>query len=232
MKKILVCEDEESIRSFLVVILERAGYTVTQAASGEEALEKFDTDPSLDMALLDVMLPGIDGFETCRRLRERSNTLGIMMLTARTQEEEKVNGLQMGADDYVTKPFGTAELTARVDALYRRLTAARPASQVNYLEQIDAGEFSLNLRTRRLLMSGKPVELTQVEYQIIEYFFQHPDIPLSRAEILHAVWGEDYFGDEKIVDVNVRRLRMKIEPDPSNPQHLMTVWGRGYRWKS
>lgn len=232
MKKILVCEDEESIRSFLVVILERAGYTVTQAGSGEEALERFDGDPTLAMALLDVMLPGIDGFETCRRLRERSDTLGIMMLTARTQEEEKVNGLQMGADDYVTKPFGTAELTARVDALYRRLHAARPASPVNYLEQIDAGEFSLNLRTRKLLRAGKPVELTQVEYQIMEYFFQHPDVSLSRADILHAVWGDEYFGDEKIVDVNVRRLRMKIEPDPSNPQHLTTVWGRGYRWKS
>ena len=232
MKKILVCEDEESIRSFLVVILERAGYRVTQVGSGEEALERFAADPELTMALLDVMLPGIDGFETCRRLRAQSNTLGIMMLTARTQEEEKVNGLQMGADDYVTKPFGTAELTARVDALYRRLTAARPQSPVSYLEQIESGEFTLNLRSRRLLRRGEPVELTQVEYQIIEYFFQHPDTPLTRADILRAVWGDEYYGDDKIVDVNIRRLRMKIEPDPSSPQHLTTVWGRGYRWKA
>ena len=119
-----------------------------------------------------------------------------------------------------------------MDALYRRLTAARPQSPVSYLEQIESGEFTLNLRSRRLLRRGEPVELTQVEYQIIEYFFQHPDTPLTRADILRAVWGDEYYGDDKIVDVNIRRLRMKIEPDPSSPQHLTTVWGRGYRWKA
>ena len=208
MKKILVCEDEESIRSFVVINLERAGYTVVQAGSGEEALSCYTADPQIDIALLDVMLPGIDGFETCSRLRTMSDTMGIVMLTARTQETEKVNGLQMGADDYVTKPFGTAELIARVDALYRRLETARRQS---------GGQ-------------PEPVDLTQLEYQIMEFFFLHPDRTHARADILHAIWGEGYFGDEKVVDVNVRRLRMKIEDDPSAPRHLLTVWGMGYRW--
>lgn len=228
MKKILVCEDEESIRSFVVINLQRAGYQVTQAASGEEALAAYQADPAIQMALLDVMMPGIDGFETCRRLRRMSSTLGIIMLTARTQESEKVNGLQNGADDYVTKPFSTVELIARVDALYRRLSAAQP--EVSYLERVVSGEFTLDLRTRRLLRGDTPVELTQVEYQIMEFFFQNPGKPLGRGDILRAVWGEDYYGDEKIVDVNVRRLRMKIEPDASTPQHIRTVWGLGYQW--
>lgn len=228
MTKVLVCEDELSIRSFVVFNLERAGYTVIQAGSGEEALAAYDGDPTISIALLDVMLPGIDGFETCRGLRQRSSTIGIIMLTARTQEAEKVEGLQMGADDYVTKPFSIAELLARVEALDRRLQAA--ARTVNYLEQIRSGAFVLDLRTRRLLREDTPVELTQVEYQLMECFFRNLGKPLSRAELLRAVWGSDDYGEEKIVDVNIRRLRMKIEPDPSTPRHLMTVWGRGYQW--
>lgn len=228
MKKILVCEDEESIRSFVVINLERAGYTVVQAGSGEEALSCYTADPQIDIALLDVMLPGIDGFETCSRLRAMSDTMGIVMLTARTQETEKVNGLQMGADDYVTKPFGTAELIARVDALYRRLETAR--RQSGGQPEIRLGEFLLDRRRRTLSRAGEPVDLTQLEYQIMEFFFLHPDRTHARADILHAIWGEGYFGDEKVVDVNVRRLRMKIEGDPSAPRHLLTVWGMGYRW--
>lgn len=229
VKKILVCEDEDSIRSFVVVNLQRAGYTVYEAGSGEEALRLIEQDPAMDIALLDVMLPGIDGFETCHRLRQANGTMGIIMLTALAQEAEKVNGLQMGADDYVTKPFGTAELIARVDALYRRLSSVRqePAA---YLEQIQRGELTLNLRTRQLLVRGAAVELTHVEYQLMEYFFRHPGTPVSRTELLHAVWGADYYGDDKIVDVNVRRLRMKVESDPSQPQLIQTVWGRGYQW--
>lgn len=229
MKKILVCEDEESIRSFVVVNLQRAGYTVREAGSGEEALRLYEEDPTVDIALLDVMLPGMDGFETCRCLRQKNGTMGIIMLTALTQETEKVNGLQMGADDYVTKPFGTAELIARVDALYRRLSAARQ-EPATYLEQVQRGDFTLNLRTRQLLVRGEVVELTHVEYQLMEYFFRHAGTPISRTELLHAVWGAAYVGDDKIVDVNVRRLRMKIERDPSQPQLIQTVWGHGYRW--
>ncbi len=233
MKRILVCEDEVSIREFVVINLRRAGYDVIEAGSGEEALERYDrAEEKPDIALLDIMLPGMDGFAVCRGLRERSDSMGIIMLTARTQEMEKVGGLMMGADDYVTKPFSPSELVARVDALYRRVDAARQRMEVQYLEEIRQGDFVLNLRNRSLKRDGKPVELTQLEFQIIEYFFTNPGKPLSRTDILHRVWGEDYYGEEKIVDVNIRRLRMKIETNPSSPEHIMTVWGLGYKWNA
>ncbi len=233
MKRILVCEDEVSIREFVVINLRRNGYDVIEAGSGEEALDGYDkAEDKPDIALLDIMLPGIDGFEVCRRLRERSDSMGIIMLTARTQEMEKVGGLMLGADDYVTKPFSPSELVARVDALYRRVDAARQRFEVQYLEEIRQGDFVLNLRNRTLFRDGTPVELTQLEFQIIEYFFTNPGKPLSRVDILHRVWGEDYYGEEKIVDVNIRRLRMKIETNPSNPEHIMTVWGLGYKWNA
>ncbi len=229
MEKIVVCEDEVSIRSFVVVNLRRAGYEVFEAGSGEEALARVAAQPDITLALLDVMLPGIDGFETCRRLREQHPTMGIIMLTARTQETEKVNGLKMGADDYVTKPFGIAELLARVAALARRVAAPQGAPSA-VLETLTSGAFTLQLRQRQLCKNGEPVELTQMEYQLMEYFFQHPHEPLGRLTILRQVWGEDYCGDDKVVDVNIRRLRMKIEEDPSSPRHIATVWGMGYQW--
>ena len=231
MCKILVCEDEVSIRSFVVVNLRRAGYEVLEAGSGEEVLRAYAAHPDIAIALLDVMLPGIDGFETCRRLRALNEKMGIIMLTARTQESEKVNGLKMGADDYVTKPFGIAELLARVAALVRRLSSnADP--QPNVLEQLQSGRFTLNLRQRQLCRDGLPIELTQMEYQIMEYFFQNPAKPCSRTEILRQVWGGEHIGDEKVVDVNIRRLRMKVEEDPSQPHHICTVWGMGYQWNA
>ncbi len=229
MSKILVCEDELSIRSFVVVNLRRAGYDVLEAGAGEEALALYQKHPDTAIALLDVMMPGIDGFETCRRLREMNQRMGIIMLTARTQETEKVNGLRMGADDYVTKPFGIAELLARVAALDRRLLSADTA-EGNVLEQLTSGEFTLHLRQRQLCKGGAPIELTQMEYQIMEYFFQNPYKPLGRQDILRQVWGEEYVGEEKVVDVNIRRLRMKIEEDASEPRHICTVWGMGYQW--
>ena len=227
MIELLVCEDEESIRSFEVINLERAGYAVYAVGSGEEAIECFKEHPSIAVALLDVMLPGIDGFETCNRLRQMSSAIGIIMLTARTQENEKVNGFQNGADDYVTKPFGTAELIARVDALCRRIRSALPTE---FIEEIVSGDFRLNRRTRQLIHGDKAVELTQVEFTLMEMFFEHLHEPLTRKQILLNVWGEEYFGDEKIVDVNIRRMRVKMEEDPSTPRHLATVWGYGYQW--
>ncbi len=233
MKRILVCEDEISIREFVVINLKRAGYEVIEAGSGEEALKKYEEAAEKpDIALLDIMLPGADGFSVCRSLRQLSDSMGIIMLTARTQEMEKVGGLMMGADDYVTKPFSPSELIARIDALYRRVDAAKKRQEVQYLEEIRQGDFVLNLRNRTLLRAGKPVELTQLEFQIIEYFFTNPGKPLSRTDILRRVWGEEYYGEEKIVDVNIRRLRMKIEKNPSSPEHIMTVWGLGYQWKA
>ena len=231
MKRILVCEDEASIRDFVVINLKRSGYEVVEAGSGEEALQKFqEYKGDVDIALLDIMLPGMDGFAVCKELRQKSSSMGIIILTARTQEMEKVGGLMMGADDYVTKPFSPSELMARVDALYRRVMALRSREEVSYLEEIESGDFVLNLRSRTLLKHGQPIELTQVEFQIMEYFFTNPGKALSRTSILTRVWGEEYFGEEKIVDVNIRRLRMKIEEDPSSPQYILTVWGMGYKW--
>lgn len=226
-----MCEDESSIREFVVINLKRAGYEVIEAGSGEDALRLYDEqNGNVDVALLDIMLPGIDGFAVCRELRERNDSIGIIILTARTQEMEKVGGLMMGADDYVTKPFSPSELVARVDALHRRVVAARSREEVSFLEKIARGDFVLNLRNRSLKKQGHPVELTQVEFQIMEYFFANPGKALSRTDILNRVWGEEYFGEEKIVDVNIRRLRMKIEDDPSDPRYIVTVWGLGYKW--
>ena len=231
MKRVLVCEDEASIREFIVINLKRAGYNVLEAGSGEDALRIYDESKGdVDVALLDIMLPGMDGFAVCRSLRERSDTIGIIILTARTQEMEKVGGLMMGADDYVTKPFSPSELVARVDALYRRVSSARTREDISYLEELKSGDFVLNLRSRSLKKHDQPIELTQVEFQIMEYFFTSPGKALSRTDILTRVWGQEYFGEEKIVDVNIRRLRMKIEDDPSDPRFIVTVWGLGYKW--
>ncbi|MBE6799303.1 MAG: response regulator transcription factor [Ruminococcaceae bacterium] len=231
MKRVLIVEDEQNIREFEVINLKRGGYQCVEAGSGEEALALFDRDKQgFDIALLDITMPGMDGFTLCKELRRRSPELGIIMLTARTQEMDKVSGLMLGADDYITKPFSPTELTARVDSLYRRIEVHHTSSRRGATEEIRHGEFVLNLRRRTLHKSGQHIELTQVEFQIIEYFFANPDTPLDRTDILSRVWGEEYFGEEKIVDVNVRRLRMKVEDDPSNPRHLVTVWGMGYKW--
>ncbi len=229
MKKILIAEDEDVIRDFVVINLRRAGYVVTDVDNGEKALEVFKkNDGDFDVVLLDVMMPGIDGFEVCKQIRAASNSVGIIMLSAKTQEMDKVSGLMLGADDYVTKPFSPTELLARVDAVYRRVSMARSASEP--ASQIVSGDFVLNIKSRSLTKKGKPVDLTQMEFQIMEFFMSHPNVAMERSEILSHVWGEDYYGDVKIVDVNIRRLRMKIEDDPSKPKHILTIWGYGYKW--
>jgi DNA-binding response OmpR family regulator len=225
MKKVLVLEDEASIRGFIDINLRRAGYDVVEAASGEEALERLKENPDIRVALLDIMLPGIDGFEVCRRIRATNTRIGIIMLTARSQEMDKVTGLMTGADDYVTKPFSPAELTARVDALFRR-TGGEPVGE----GEIRQDPFLLNTRNRTLEKNGERIKLTQVEYSIMKVFMENPGKALSREEILDMVWGRDYFGELKIVDVNVRRLRLKIEDNVQNPVYITTVWGYGYKW--
>ena len=203
MKKVMVLEDESSIRSFIVINLRRAGYDVIEAETGEEALDKLKENPDTRVALLDIMLPGIDGFEVCRRIRATNTKIGIIMLTARSQEMDKVTGLMTGADDYVTKPFSPAELTARVDALFRRAGG----EEIPQTGEIRQDPFLLNTRNRTLEKNGQRIKLTQVE-----------------------VWGRDYFGELKIVDVNIRRLRLKIEDNVQNPTYITTVWGYGYKW--
>ncbi|MDD4715272.1 MAG: response regulator transcription factor [Oscillospiraceae bacterium] len=226
MKKVLVLEDEASIRSFVVINLKRAGYEAVEAETGEEALNQLRLHPGIRVALLDIMLPDMDGFEVCRRIRAGNPKIGIIMLTARTQEMDKVTGLMTGADDYVTKPFSPAELTARIDALYRR-TGGGEEEETGELRQ---DPFLLNTRNRTLEKGGKRIKLTQVEYAIMKTFMDNPGKALSREEILDTVWGRDYFGELKIVDVNIRRLRIKIEDDPTNPSYITTVWGYGYKW--
>ncbi|HIY07620.1 MAG TPA: response regulator transcription factor [Candidatus Evtepia faecigallinarum] len=226
MKKILVLEDEANIRSFVVINLNRAGYETIEAGTGEEALEQLRLNPDVRVALLDIMLPDMDGFEVCRRIRAGNSKIGIIMLTARTQEMDKVTGFMTGADDYVTKPFSPAELTARIDALYRRIGG----------DMMDDGEiqqppFVLNTRKRTLEKNGQRVKLTQVEYAIMKMFMENPGKALSREEILRFVWGEDYLGELKIVDVNIRRLRVKIEDEPTSPTFITTIWGYGYKWE-
>ena len=227
MKKILVLEDETSIRSFVVINLRRSGYEPIEAGTGTEALEKVKENPDIKVALLDVMLPDIDGFEVCRQLRASHPKIGIIMLTARTQEMDKVTGLMTGADDYVTKPFSPAELTARVDALFRRVGGDEEPVENS---EIVHGPFHLNIRNRTLEKNGERIKLTQVEYSMMKLFMDNPGRALSREDILNTVWGRDYFGELKIVDVNIRRLRIKIEDDSTNPTYITTVWGYGYKW--
>ena len=202
-RKILVLEDEENIRSFLVLNLKRSGYEVIEAETGEIALEKYHENQDIAVAVLDVMLPGIDGYEVCRAMRGAGYQAGVIMLTARTQEADKVTGLMNGADDYVTKPFSVIELAARVDELYRR----------------------------EVLKNGVKIELTQIEYGLLKAFMQNIGKALSRDELLEMVWGHHYVGELKIVDVNIRRLRIKIEDSPADPTHIVTVRGYGYMWE-
>lgn len=229
MKRILVCEDEDAIRDFVVINLKRSGYSVVDVSCGEEALEAFEKqNGDFDIALLDIMMPGIDGFEVCKRLREKSATIGIIMLTAKTQEMDKVRGLMLGADDYISKPFSPSELIARVDAIYRRISLMQ--KNPNETETIESGPFIFNPKSRILTKNGAPIDLTQVEYQMVELFMKNPNVALERSKILNYVWGKDYVADVKIVDVNIRRLRMKIEDEPSVPKYIHTIWGFGYKW--
>lgn len=230
----MVAEDESAIREFIVINLKRSGYDVTEAEDGAQALQLYDASGGdFDVVLLDIMMPEMDGITVCKELRKRSESVGIIMLTAKTEEMDKVTGLLVGADDYVTKPFSPAELMARVDSVYRRVAMVEKTGAASR-DQIALGEFVLDLRSRTLTKGGRNIELTQVEFQIMEYFFQNPGAALARSQILQHVWGSStgsaYYTEDKIVDVNIRLLRKKVEDDPSSPKHLMTIWGIGYKW--
>ena len=227
MKKVLILEDEVSIRSFVVINLKRAGYETVEFALGEEAAAYLRDNRDVAIAILDVMLPDVNGFDVCRRIRGMGSKIGIIMLTAMGQESDRVTGLMTGADDYVTKPFSVAELVARVDALYRRVCGAGFQS-----DSLISGDYELNLRSRELKCRGKKIELTQVEYLLMKTFLENPDKALSRDTIMGLVWGPEYQGDLKVVDVNIRRLRLKIEEDAAAPRHIVTVWGYGYKWEA
>ena len=229
MKRILVVEDESSIRELIVLNMEMADYEVVQAGTAEEALALFCAAPeSFSCAILDIMLPGMNGFTLCENIRAASPVVGIVMLSAKSLETDKIRALSIGADDYMTKPFSISELKARIEALCRRVGRTQVAGEDE--GRLVSGIFVLDEKSRMMLKNGKPIDLTQVEFQIMELFFKNSGTALVREKILEGVWGENYYGDVKIVDVNIRRLRMKIEEEPSNPQHILTVWGYGYRW--
>jgi DNA-binding response OmpR family regulator len=224
-KTILVVDDEKMIRNLLNINLTKEGYNVIEAVDGLEAVE-LATEKKPDLILLDVMIPKLDGLSVCKRIKNTMN-VPILMVTAKDSEVDKILGLELGADDYVTKPFSPAELTARVDALYRRLN---PEESDNSGVEITSGPFVLNVRNRTLEKNGTRLKLTQIEYLLMKLFMENPGKAMSREEILHAVWGYDFAGELKTVDVNMRRLRIKIEKDPTDPEYLTTVWGYGYKW--
>lgn len=224
----MILEDEESIRSFIVINLKRNGFDVIEAADGNEALQKYESDPDIDIALLDVMVPGIDGFEVCRKIRETNERIGIIFLTAKVQEQDKVYALSVGADDHVSKPFSPTELIARIQSLLRRVNVHREAgAKVTF----KSGPFTLDLISKQFKKHDQLIDLTPTEFSLIQLFLEKEDVPLSRDVLLDHVWGKEYMGDPKIVDVNIRRLRQKIEEDASSPEFLETVWGFGYKWK-
>ena len=229
MKRVLVCEDEDAIREFVVLNLKHAHYDVVDVSSGEAALRVFEQEHgNFDVVVLDIMMPGIDGITVLKRLREKSKTVGIIMLSAKAQEMDKVNALMNEADDYITKPFAPSELTVRVDALHRRVTMNAVRTEEDSL--LESGPFVLNPNGHTVTKNGEPIELTKAEFRILEYFLKNKNTALDRASILANAW-DNYFGDNKIVDVNIRRLRMKIEDDPSNPRFIITIWGYGYKWE-
>ena len=221
---ILVVDDDREIVGAIAILLEKEGYRVIRAYNGMEALDRV-MDPAVQLLLIDVMMPRLDGLSAVMRIRDRRN-LPIIVLSARSEETDKILGLSVGADDYMTKPFSPAELTARIDALYRRIDSDGSSNQI----ELKHGPFVLNTRNRTLDKEGRRIKLTQVEYAIVKLFMQNPGRALSREDILAAVWGRDYDGELKIVDVNIRRLRIKIEDDTANPTYITTVWGFGYKW--
>jgi DNA-binding response OmpR family regulator len=223
---ILIVEDEESIRRFIKINLERAGYIVREAGSGEEGIE-IARGEKIDILVLDIMLPGMDGFQTCKILRDEFPSLGIIMLTAKTQDVDKIMGLEYGTDDYMTKPFNPMELVLRIKSLVRRMESSEEDTDDRYLE---FKPFKVDLYSRKFFKNNNEMDLTPTEFSIVKIFMENPGRAFSRDEILNMVWGYDFVGDSKIVDVNIRRLRSKIELNASEPKFIETVWGIGYRW--
>lgn len=226
MERILLVEDEDSIRGFLKINLQRNDLEVIEAATGEEGI-KLAKSMKPQVAILDVMLPGIDGFMVCSKLRSDFPNMGIVMLTAKGQDMDKIMGLEYGADDYIVKPFNPFEVVLRVKALLRRVGGDKKEKS-----KLELGPFVLDLYSQKVIKNGVEIDVTPKEFLFMKIFLENPDRAFSRDELLDLVWGQNYFGDVKTIDVNIRRLRAKIEDDPSNPSYIETIWGIGYRWKS
>ena len=223
MDKILLIEDEASIRGFLKINLKRNNFDVIEADNGEDGLQLALTE-NPKIVILDVMLPRIDGFEVCKQLRERLKDIGIIMLTAKGQDMDKIIGLEYGADDYIVKPFNPMEVILRIKAILRRMV------KDDDNELIEFGPFNIDLYSQKVSKNGDELDLTPKEYMLMKLFLENPYKAFTRDELLNILWGKNYFGDLKIIDVNIRRLRAKIEDNPSEPKYIETIWGTGYRW--
>ncbi len=226
MKKVLIMEDESNVRSFVVINLQRAGYEVVEAVTGEQALEQLRQNADIGVAILDVTVPGIDGFEVCRWIRAADRPIGVIMLTGRAQEMDRVNGLMTGVDEYLVKPFSPAELIAGVNVLFERLGVGEKAEDI-----LTDGPFKIHISRHALEKNGEVIPLTKVEYDMIRLFMSQAGKILSREELLQQIWSGSNTHGLAVVDVTIRRLRMKIEEDPENPQYIQTIWGWGYQWK-
>lgn len=227
MNTILIIEDELSIRTFVNINLRKKNYQIFEAENGEEALRIIKNN-KIDIVLLDIVLPGIDGYQVCLEIRRLGLSVGIIMLTARSQEEDKIKGLAQGADDYLTKPFSMAELDARIISLLRRMNYY---SSTRNMSVLISGPFQLDLKNKNMFMMGKEIKLTPTEYCLLQFLMTNKEQVFSRNDLLDEIWGVNYIGDIKVIDVNIRRIRSKIEIDSSNPEYLITVWGHGYMWK-
>ncbi|MGV8983055.1 response regulator transcription factor [Clostridium sp.] len=225
MSRILIVEDEESIRKFIKISLKREKFEVFEAGSAEEGLQKI-LQENPDLVILDIMLPGMNGFELCEKLKKQNENIGIIILTARGQDMDKIMGLEFGADDYMVKPFNPLELIARINSLLRRMKH-KNKEQSNF---INSREFKIDLYSKKIFKNDIELDLTPKEFLLMKMFIQNPSKALSRDELLNVIWGYEYIGDTKIVDVNIRRLRSKVEKDASQPHYIETVWGTGYRW--
>ena len=223
-KKVLVVDDEKLIVKGIRFSLEQDGMEVTCAYDGEEAL-RLAQENKFDMILLDIMLPKMDGFEVCQAIREFSN-MTIVMLTAKGDDMDKILGLEYGADDYITKPFNILEVKARIKAIMRRTAASEPKEENSKV--IESGDLKLDCESRRLFVQGREINLTAKEFDLLELLVMNPNKVYSRENLLNLVWGYEYPGDVRTVDVHVRRLREKIEPNPSEPKYVHTKWGVGY----
>jgi two-component system alkaline phosphatase synthesis response regulator PhoP len=224
VEKILLIEDEASIRGFLKINLKRNNFDVLECDNGEEGIQIALLERP-KIVILDVMLPGIDGFEVCKILREKISDIGIIMLTAKGQDMDKIIGLEYGADDYIVKPFNPMEVILRIKAILRRIGKEEKGNEI-----LENGPFKIDLYSQKVSKNDVELDLTPKEYLLMKLFLENPKKAFTRDELLNILWGKNYFGDLKIIDVNIRRLRAKIENDSSAPKYIETIWGTGYRW--
>lgn len=228
--KILILDDEDPIRQFMKINLDYQGYQTVEAASGEEALRIFEEEKPA-VAILDIMLPGISGYEVCEKIRDMTPMTGIIMVSAKSQDIDKILGLEKGADDYIIKPFNPQELILRVKSLMRRVNLNPGGEKSEEIKSLTDGPFTLDIYSKTFFKGEKEIDVTPTEFTILEYFIKNKGKAMTRDEIMRETWGDNYSNDTKIVDVNIRRIRAKIEENPAKPEFIETVWGTGYRWK-